>query len=808
MPTVVYTIARSRSMPADDILTKLLEIPFFARVKTDWLRRLVKDDAVLGNYEAGTLVFNAGQYGDSIFILLRGSVILQLPAGFSSEDGRGDIKQVAVPIKVLSQEGGSAAPGVPWDRQQVWFGESALFGDSIRPYSVQALEHIQVLELKKIHIERLSNLAGPELLEDLRHHANTASIELYLLGHRAFANIAAKDMKAISANSSLRVFNRGQEIFSQGARSKSVFMVKSGLVQLSRASNTSSQVLGYYSAGDIVGTNDEYKRDAHRRVGSLIAMGFVELIEVPRKVFDEVAQSSELRHPNWRSQFNKVAEPQEPNTQAMFVKNIIQDGAHFAQSLMIIDLDLCIRCGNCVRACESRHDTPKMVRRGEKLRRRLDEGLYQEVMLTSSCRHCESPECMVGCPTGAIHREATGEVAVHDYCIGCSNCALRCPWDNITMMPLFEPEERKEYGIIVDRKASKCDLCFGYTEANCVNNCPTEAILRVNPREYFDELGDKAGGSDRKIGNETRAAAKGRSKYSRIVIWGTGTVIAIALWLVFSQTQVVGATTPVGIFLGFVALGCFIAASGLAARRRIAHVGKIKGTKDKKATDIRSERAQQMARGEAVSNTGLLQLGAFHWWAKSHVMFGFLGLYVTLLHANFRAESLLTQLILGLLFLEVLSGSFGVLYSKWVPRVTTRLEREAQLEEDVAREQHNVTQSVDGIVDISAASSAPKVKALISLPMVLGLLFSQAKGTEKLRSDILSGLDTLSLGMSKSALENLGEKISRLIELRTLRILYNIRRIWLGFHIGLSTSLLTVVAVHVFFGLQIVWALR
>ena len=44
-------------------------------------------------------------------------------------------------------------------------------------------------------------------------------------------------------------------------------------------------------------------------------------------------------------------------TVTLFVDEIVGDSAQQAQSLMTINLDTCIRCGNCVRACASRSRT-------------------------------------------------------------------------------------------------------------------------------------------------------------------------------------------------------------------------------------------------------------------------------------------------------------------------------------------------------------------------------------------------------------------------------------------------------------------
>ncbi len=74
---------------------------------------------------------------------------------------------------------------------------------------------------------------------------------------------------------------------------------------------------------------------------------------------------------------------------------------------MLIDLDRCTRCDDCVRACAASHDNnPKFIRHG-----RVQNG----IMVANACMHCVDPVCMIGCPTGAIHRESIeGQVVIND----------------------------------------------------------------------------------------------------------------------------------------------------------------------------------------------------------------------------------------------------------------------------------------------------------------------------------------------------------------------------------------------------------
>jgi Fe-S-cluster-containing hydrogenase component 2 len=71
---------------------------------------------------------------------------------------------------------------------------------------------------------------------------------------------------------------------------------------------------------------------------------------------------------------------------------------------------------------------------------------------------------MSACPVNAITiRPDTGAKVVLDAtCVGCSLCAIACPFGTIFWDP-------------IRHKAFKCDLCGG--DPACVKACPTAAIL-------------------------------------------------------------------------------------------------------------------------------------------------------------------------------------------------------------------------------------------------------------------------------------------------------------------------------------------
>lgn len=169
-------------------------------------------------------------------------------------------------------------------------------------------------------------------------------------------------------------------------------------------------------------------------------------------------------------------------------------------------LDLCIDCKQCEEACEDRHGAQRLTLGGYEL------GLLDFVY---TCRTCSDARCLSPCEHDAIKRDArSGEVMIHeDRCIGCSLCALSCPYGAINMINVAEPElegyspllkarldktGKLGFGPGKGRKAqarriaSKCDHCAGYADQACVSACPTGSLIEISPATLFRERGEPA----------------------------------------------------------------------------------------------------------------------------------------------------------------------------------------------------------------------------------------------------------------------------------------------------------------------------
>jgi Fe-S-cluster-containing dehydrogenase component/CRP-like cAMP-binding protein len=165
------------------------------------------------------------------------------------------------------------------------------------------------------------------------------------------------------------------------------------------------------------------------------------------------------------------------------------------QKLMLVDLDRCTRCGDCMRACINTHADGAS-------RLFLDGPRFGNYLVPSTCRQCLDPVCMIGCPVRSIVRGENGQIEIKSWCIGCRACADQCPYGSIQMQVLtqlrlttpppppapayaFEADSAAETEVKeVTLRAVVCDQCANSPlgEPACVYHCPHDAAFRVEGR--------------------------------------------------------------------------------------------------------------------------------------------------------------------------------------------------------------------------------------------------------------------------------------------------------------------------------------
>jgi Fe-S-cluster-containing hydrogenase component 2/CRP-like cAMP-binding protein len=223
----------------------------------------------------------------------------------------------------------------------------------------------------------------------------------------------------------------------------------------------------------------------------------LELVRIPRAAFVELMNDfPELKKRVEAIVHQRKSRSLKRREQEGAMQSLLTGTAEFealgliqGQKLMVVDLDRCTRCGDCVSACVKAHDDGNT-------RLYLDGPRFGNYLVPLSCRKCLDPVCMIGCPVGSINRGENGEIIIRDWCIGCSLCADQCPYGSIQITPLarsIELSARQRELLPADTsvkevqyRAVVCDLCSSLaTGPACVYACPHDAAIRVNASQFF-----------------------------------------------------------------------------------------------------------------------------------------------------------------------------------------------------------------------------------------------------------------------------------------------------------------------------------
>lgn len=175
-----------------------------------------------------------------------------------------------------------------------------------------------------------------------------------------------------------------------------------------------------------------------RRTATCIALDRVDLVVIHRDEFAALMEGS----PEFKLEIRKTAQARlsKQRLQKTMMQGVaegfFEEKLFQAQNLLVIDLDRCTRCDQCVRACADAHDGDAVLHPITKLVR--DGRRYENFLVTAACRSCFDPLCMTRCPVSSIRRKENLEIIIEDWCIGCSMCSEDCPFGNINMIPQFE----------------------------------------------------------------------------------------------------------------------------------------------------------------------------------------------------------------------------------------------------------------------------------------------------------------------------------------------------------------------------------
>ncbi|MFP6665791.1 MAG: 4Fe-4S dicluster domain-containing protein [Pirellulales bacterium] len=527
-------------------------------------RSVIAKDTRLVEFQDGDIIVREGDWGNSAFFVVSGSVLVDVGRLTIDHLGRREVKRKGL-VSAIAQlwsncrsgefrdtanyhgqdeeqrriGGGSNLflqdiPGVfdtdaPVEIQVgQLFGELAALGRTKRTATVIAKGSVQLLEVRWQGLRTLMRKDSEfrAMIDDVFRRDTLAG---FLQRSPLFEQLADNEeaMAELVSSVQLRTYGEYDKIGSykelartrttsnlddepliaaEGDHPNNIIFIRNGLARVSRRQHHGHLTESYLGPGQVFGLYETAQGRLPLQ-SSLHAIGFVSTIEIPTtQDFREpvgalfmyammeqhllehrAATSTPPRKKQTISPLSGVARMDTRRVPQDFVEFLVGHRFVNGTETMLIDMDRCTRCDDCVRACATAHDNnPRFVRQGP---------INNNIMVANACMHCQDPVCMIECPTGAIsRREADGVVVINDTtCIGCSTCANNCPYDAIRMVEIrdadgsFIRDHRTRAPI---PKATKCDLCVDQLGGPaCQHACPHDALIRIDMRNV-EELVD------------------------------------------------------------------------------------------------------------------------------------------------------------------------------------------------------------------------------------------------------------------------------------------------------------------------------
>jgi Fe-S-cluster-containing dehydrogenase component/CRP-like cAMP-binding protein len=751
-------------------------------------------------YAEGEVLMNEGDWGGNTFYF---SVAGQLDVLIADESG--EKKRV-----------GAIQPGT-------CFGEMSILAGVPRNATIVAAGgEVTVLEMVRPALRLLRSLKKFAEKIDATYRTHGLGNAITTIQEQTGAALAAIDLVALGNLAQFMAYGKHHLLVQEGKPIDKLYLIRNGWLRRVRGvpiylditESTAQSTLipeDFLGAGNCLGLESLSGQATWQYSAAMMARS--EVLEIPLAALQADRELCE-RIQKAFAQFSVADDDTslqaraEPKVLAAAEKEITT-GIVDAVNLLVMDMDLCVRCGNCSLACHKVHGQSRLLRRGIHIERpqQIGSKSTQHVLAPSVCMHCKDPECLTGCPTGAIFRDPNGQVDINiGTCIGCYDCATQCPYNAITMVPregshtapldlktqisnLFSFNVQKPPPAVEsdDMVAIKCNLCES-TSLNpkgaarpaysCEENCPTGALVRVNPQEYFGEIEKTLGLVFR---DKTHAIGRNIHKSDPIA----------RRWHVFGSVLTIAIASLIGWAAWRYGFKQHLGGTWLTMRWLTGLVGLL-GIAGAMTYPVRKPIYRKRA-------------GALRYWLLAHFYLGALAGIVLLMHGGSHGGGLLTSTLMLWFDAVIVTGLFGLFCYVLVPRIMTSIEGDPLLIEDLEGRRAELRAELAAIESKCDEKTRDLIKRKVhrhffSIAYLLRQYLKREELTASLAKSRLLFKNVLAAVDDKEKRTLLLKAIERSATLRrveSLIYLHRLLKVWLVPHVVSTSVMLALLVVHI-----------
>jgi len=195
-----------------------LQEEFFGNLSDEMLKS-VCERVILEQYSEGQVVFECGDFGDKLYLIMSGSILISKPKAGQQPNVQ-QAQQGGAPGEVIMEPVAYLGPGKV-------FGELALIGDSRRKGRASASKRTQVLVLGKEDYSACIGRVQQDFLAERVAFLRTAD-------KAVLEGASESDLAAMAGHMRQERYSGEEVVVAQGAEADKIFFVKSGFCRVLR----------------------------------------------------------------------------------------------------------------------------------------------------------------------------------------------------------------------------------------------------------------------------------------------------------------------------------------------------------------------------------------------------------------------------------------------------------------------------------------------------------------------------------------------------------------------------------------------